>query len=124
MSKNKSAKKQKSNGFDSQFQQLRIGQFYRLMCQKYGVGCVVINYLAHPATGDLFKVATYALPTSNDLLPMDRIVVAGLNPKESIAYVRLISIQSESVLAVTHLKAAIMDEVVNVNTNDEITLFR
>jgi hypothetical protein len=124
MSKNKSAKKQKPSGFDSQFQQLTVGQFYRLMSQKYGVGCVVINYLAHPATGDLFKVATYALPTSNDLLPMDRIVVAGLNPKESIAYVRLISIQSESVLAVTHMSAPIMDEVVNVHKNDEITLFR
>jgi hypothetical protein len=94
------------------------------MSPKYGVGCVVINYLAHPTTGDLFKVATYALPTSNDLLPMDRIVVAGLNPKESIAYIRLISIQSESVLAVTHMSAPIMDEVVNVNINDEITLFR
>jgi len=29
---------------------------------------------AHPTTRTLFKVASYALPTSNDLLPMDRIV--------------------------------------------------
>ncbi|WP_375506373.1 hypothetical protein [uncultured Nostoc sp.] len=58
MSKNKSAKKQKPSGFDSQFQQLTVGQFYRLMSKKYGVGCVVINYLAHPTTRTLFKVAS------------------------------------------------------------------
>lgn len=94
------------------------------MSQKYGVGCVVINYLAHPTTRTLLKVASYALPTSNDLLPMDRIVVAGLNPEETIAYVRLTSIKEESVLALTHMSAPIMDEVVNVHKNDEITLFR
>ncbi|RCJ42398.1 hypothetical protein A6769_37640 [Nostoc punctiforme NIES-2108] len=63
-------------------------------------------------------------PTSNDLLPMDRIVVAELNPEETIAYVRLTSIKEESVLALTHMSAPIMDEVVNVHKNDEITLFR
>ena len=124
MSKNKSAKKQKPSAFDSQFQQLTVGQFYRSMSKKYGIGCVVINYLAHPTTRTLLKVASYALPTSNDLLPMDRIVVAGLNPEETIAYVRLTSIKEESVLALTHMSAPIMDEVVNVHKNDEITLFR
>ncbi|MBN3877774.1 MAG: hypothetical protein HWQ42_15590 [Nostoc sp. JL23] len=64
------------------------------------------------------------MPTSNDLLPMDRIVVAGLNPEETIAYVRLTSIKEESVLALTYMSTPIMDEVVNIHKNDEITLFR
>ncbi len=55
---------------------------------------------------------------------MDRIVVAGLNPEETIAYVRLTSIKEESVLALTYMSTPIMDEVVNIHKNDEITLFR
>ncbi|WP_341531617.1 hypothetical protein WKK05_36705 (plasmid) [Nostoc sp. UHCC 0302] len=124
MSKSKLAKKRKQSEFDSQFQQLTIGQFYRQMSQKYGVGCVVINYLAHPTTRALFKVASYALPTNHDLTPMDRIVVAGINPEEFIAYLRLTSIKDRSVLVVTNLKDPITDEVVNVHNNDEMTLFR
>ncbi|MBD2451261.1 hypothetical protein H6G76_29865 [Nostoc sp. FACHB-152] len=69
MSKIKSVKKRKQNNFDSQFQQLTIGQFYRQMSQKYGVGCVVINYLAHPKTSKLLKVASYALPTNREPQP-------------------------------------------------------
>ncbi|MBW4565497.1 MAG: hypothetical protein KME32_31310 [Mojavia pulchra JT2-VF2] len=54
----------------------------------------------------------------------NKVVVAALNPEESIAYLRLTSIKDESVLVVTHLKDPIMDEVVNVHNNDDITLFR
>ncbi|MEH2068043.1 MAG: hypothetical protein V7K47_07730 [Nostoc sp.] len=55
------------------------------------------------------------MPSSNDLLPMDKFVVAGLNPQESITYLRLTSIKEKSVLAIAHLKTPIMDEVVNVH---------
>lgn len=124
MPKAKPTKKRFLDEFDQQFQQLTVGKFYRLMSQKYGVGCVVINYLTHPVTGALLKVASYALPTNNDLTAMDRLMIAGLNPKKSIAYVRLTLVQKESVLVVTHLKDPIMGEIVNVHIDDNVTIFK
>lgn len=124
MSKKKLDERAKASEFERQFKQLTVGEFYRVMSQKYGVGCVVINYLAHPQKRTLFKVASYALPTNKDLTPTDRILVAEVNPEKSIAYVRLTGITDESFLAIAPLNDPIMDEVVNVHNNDEITLFR
>ena len=109
---------------EKQFQQLTVGKFYRNMSQKYGVGCVVINYLAHPQKRTLFKVASYALPTNSDLTPTDRVLVAEVNPEESIAYLHLTGITDVSFLVIAPLNDPVMDEVVNVHNNDEITLFR
>ncbi|MEH1814755.1 MAG: hypothetical protein V7K26_16950 [Nostoc sp.] len=60
---------------------------------------------------------------SDENLPFSFSAIAFIETRQRSCQSRT-SIKEESVLALTHMSAPIMDEVVNVHKNDEITLFR